>query len=103
MTPEQLERTWNLALTQYMTIDKAKCHRIPPLVQGVFWLRRNRESKIVPFHYGDTMQAREVREALKKFKVDFLGVSFVQHYITYDPVSLPPNDASRKTPGPADG
>lgn len=88
MTKAQFRSHFDLALTQYDTIDRPKCERIGPLLQGFVGVKNVEDAHIIPFSCTESHPNRLADDIwiLAKdliIKSDFIGVSFVQHYIHY--------------------
>lgn len=88
MTQKEFNDRFDGALVQYQTIDKGKCERFGELYQGFVGVQNGGNAHLLPFS-GVASQLAEIRSMLwndfhnRIEKSDFLGVSFVQHYIHY--------------------
>lgn len=83
MTKDELIAKWRISIAQFETIDRPKTERFGTLVQGFFGIKKGKNCSIVPFVFYNETHIKKLEELVSTFKTDYLGVSFVQHYIHY--------------------
>lgn len=88
MTQSEFNQKFDLGLLQYQTMDASKCERFGELIQGFVGVKEGNSTDIFPFS-GIASQIPKIKaliwENFSKIILasDFVGVSFVQHYIHY--------------------
>lgn len=88
MTLTEFKHHFEISYLQYTTIDNRRCERFGDLVQGFVGVRVGENARIIPFQFvrRDFSKALEEIVTLNESDItnsDYIGVSFVQHYIHY--------------------
>lgn len=82
LTQKELLDKFNTSLVQYLSTDKYK-HDQFSLIQGFLGVKVGNKKDIIPFVFYNKKSFNIVLNTVKKLKADYLGISFVQHYIHY--------------------
>lgn len=83
MDGKEIVDRFNLALLQYETMDKHKVEKFGSLIQGFVGIKEKENCRIIPFQLSKESDVEQLRKYLLTLQTDFVGVSFVQHYIHY--------------------
>ena len=88
MTLAEFKQHFEVSHLQYVTRDKHRCEAFGDLIQGFVGVKVGENARIIPFQF----VLRDFSKAIKEIVTlnesdivnsDYIGVSFVQHYIHY--------------------